>query len=306
VQNLLSQVIIDEAFEHLIENPDLLWFVPRAPNKHSVFHKLYKTYLHRIVTKAPKHMVVDHINGNPLDNRLVNLRIATAQENAFNRTAKTGRKYSKFKNVFYDPNRSGNKKWKAIVDFADKRKQSWHETELDAAFHANAYMKEMHGSFAKLNLLPSATTDFKADLAFAQTHEDYLASCYPQLFKRADGRKWDLETLSGAGVEVKFDRYNGDLTANIFLESIRNDNSGQPGGPYQALQHGSKYFLYVFSGNYELLLFQTESLCNMLDKYVAETGIKPLSIANKGYNTLGYLVPKHVAITWTIPLPTLA
>lgn len=41
--------------------------------------------LHRLVMDAPKGKVVDHINGNPLDNRKCNLRICSAQENALNR-----------------------------------------------------------------------------------------------------------------------------------------------------------------------------------------------------------------------------
>lgn len=41
--------------------------------------------LHRLVLNAPEDMVVDHLNGNKLDNRKSNLRVCTNQENALNR-----------------------------------------------------------------------------------------------------------------------------------------------------------------------------------------------------------------------------
>ncbi|MCQ8279892.1 HNH endonuclease [Acetobacteraceae bacterium KSS8] len=42
------------------------------------------TYLHRMIMSAPKGVVVDHVNGNGLDNRRANLRFATSSQNAAN------------------------------------------------------------------------------------------------------------------------------------------------------------------------------------------------------------------------------
>lgn len=41
--------------------------------------------MHRLILEPPKNMVVDHINGNGLDNRRCNIRICTQAENLKNR-----------------------------------------------------------------------------------------------------------------------------------------------------------------------------------------------------------------------------
>jgi hypothetical protein len=46
--------------------------------------KQKRVLMHRLLANTPPHLVTDHINGNPLDNRRVNLRNCTLAENLRN------------------------------------------------------------------------------------------------------------------------------------------------------------------------------------------------------------------------------
>jgi hypothetical protein len=55
--------------------------------------------MHRMVLQVPKGKAVDHINGDGLDNRKANLRIATLSQNSANRKRLDRQTWSRFKGV---------------------------------------------------------------------------------------------------------------------------------------------------------------------------------------------------------------
>ena len=105
-------------------------------------------FLHREIMKASKGEVVDHINGNKLDNRSCNLRFCTIKENVRSSTSSTGT--SKYKGVHWDKEK---KKWAATikVDYQTKFLGRFDSEQVAAASYDTAALMYF-GEYAKLNL----------------------------------------------------------------------------------------------------------------------------------------------------------
>ncbi len=65
------------------------WSVTTTQQGKSYFKSNKGGYLHRLIMKPDKKLVVDHINGDTFDNRRHNLRILTSTENNMNRLDST-------------------------------------------------------------------------------------------------------------------------------------------------------------------------------------------------------------------------
>lgn len=115
-------------------------------------NSLYR--LHREIMNCSKGMVVDHINGDRLDNRRENLRICTYQQNSFNSKKHYG-STSKYKGVSY---KKDHKRWMACIYLNRKFKHiGYYNTEDEAAMAWNKVAKQYHGEFAKLNDVRSSS-----------------------------------------------------------------------------------------------------------------------------------------------------
>ena len=113
--------------------------------------KLGKTILmHRQIMKAPIGLVVDHINHNQLDNRRVNLRLATISQNCMNQRPQKKLLSSCFKGVY---RHKIYKTWTAYITKDGKRIYiGAFGSEIEAAKAYDKAAKELFGEFAHLNL----------------------------------------------------------------------------------------------------------------------------------------------------------
>jgi hypothetical protein len=114
--------------------------------------------MHRQLLNAPDGVDVDHINGNTLDNRRANLRLATKSQNHQNKAkishVKGKRPSSVYKGVSFDK-KTG--RWKTSIRKERKSKPTflgYYVTEQDAAAAYNQAAKTAFGVFAKLNAVP--------------------------------------------------------------------------------------------------------------------------------------------------------
>lgn len=105
-------------------------------------------YLHRIIMGVSNPRIqVDHIDGNGLNNQRSNLRIATNQQNQFNRKKSLGN--SRYKGVSHNKRQHD---WECYISLNRKRMFiGRYKEEWKAGIAYNNMARKLFGEFAKLN-----------------------------------------------------------------------------------------------------------------------------------------------------------
>lgn len=153
-----KQIVIDDADYALVNYGRSLGVRSdgRAFLCRRVGRKKKTVLLHRHIMDAKPGEIIDHINGNPLDNRRQNLRLCTHSQNAMNRSKANwpNRKILNhgFKGIIRHSKPNLKKPWYARIQanglvFLSRRFEAPHE----AARAYDELAKKYHGEFARLN-----------------------------------------------------------------------------------------------------------------------------------------------------------
>ena len=123
------------------------WYVTRHSGNKYACRRGKTILMHRVIMKARKGMVVDHIDGNGLNNRRCNLRVCTRAQNACNRRPTGSR--SGFRGV----EQKGNGRYVAVVGHQRKRNRAGVFSDpVEAARARDRLARQLHGEYAWLNL----------------------------------------------------------------------------------------------------------------------------------------------------------
>lgn len=146
-------LVDDEDFEYL---NSFKWWARKCKGQqtfYAVRHQYPKSivFMHnQILGIQPGNIFCDHIDLNGLNNQKYNLRIATKSQNNANKRSSVG-SFSKFRGVSFHKR---DKVWQANAGKDGKQIYiGVFKTETEAALAYNIKAIELHGEFAKLNIL---------------------------------------------------------------------------------------------------------------------------------------------------------
>jgi hypothetical protein len=119
--------------------------------------------MHRIVALASYGYLVDHINGDSLDNRSANLRLCNRSQNMRNRPKpRIAKASSQWKGVSFCPHKAKQRKpWRARIHIGDRRivRLGYFADEESAALAYNEAANVFFGEFARLNEIGGCRAD---------------------------------------------------------------------------------------------------------------------------------------------------
>jgi hypothetical protein len=119
----------------------------------------WKILMHREIMNAEDGTVIDHKNGDRLDNRKSNLRFVTRAQNQLNSYGKNAE--SGYKGVTLNKS-SKTQSWRAIIKINfETIHLGCYRTKEEAAYAYNIAAMKYHGEYARLNVIKTLPVIFK-------------------------------------------------------------------------------------------------------------------------------------------------
>jgi hypothetical protein len=134
------------------------------------------TKMHSLIMKPTPGEVVDHINGNKLDNRRTNLRITTVQKNTQNKRVAVSKQTSTYRGVFYHKKQ---KKYNAHMLIDGKRINiGAYDTEIEAATARDWYVVNNDLDHIQLNFPDNDYANMELTLSIRNKTSNYIGVTY--------------------------------------------------------------------------------------------------------------------------------
>lgn len=157
----MKEIPLSRGYVAQVDDSDYEWLSRHkwhviGPNRKLYAARKYKRdgvkttlLMHIEIMNPPKGMQVDHIDGNQFNCQRSNLRLATTQQNNYNRQKRDTVTSSQYKGVSWDKNL---KKWRAWIRHEGNRIYlGVHHYEKGAALAYDEAALKYHGKFARLN-----------------------------------------------------------------------------------------------------------------------------------------------------------
>lgn len=184
-------IVDDSDYEWLMQwkwyaiKPRKTWYAARKQTQGPRVQNMI--YMHRVILNAPSGKMVDHCDGNGLNNARSNIRLCSNAENHYNQFPVSG-KSSKYKGVCWNKRRG---KWNAVITANGiARHLGVFEQEADAAVAYNKAALELHGEFARLNRVSEMTAEEKFALMLTAMMDDDWVALVEDEIAREDSIEW--------------------------------------------------------------------------------------------------------------------